>query len=159
MSENEDQMLENEVSDQDEEEEPAEGNSTGPPAENGVPGDEDEGDALEGISNAEPDSDIAPANVDAVNGDVVGAPPDPPPQARLSGKDKLMLEAQSLEHKLSHLPKNPFCHSCTMGKMTSMHTDVHSRERWKSGDKSLLVIMSIQRLPLHWDWMARQNRL
>jgi hypothetical protein len=48
--------------------------------------------------------------------------PDAQPRARLSVSDKLRAEAQSLEHKLSHLPKNPFCEACTMGKMKEKYS-------------------------------------
>jgi hypothetical protein len=39
------------------------------------------------------------------------------PQLRQSDVQRLKEEAQSYEHQLSHLPKNPYCESCIMGKM------------------------------------------
>eukprot|EP00971_Amphidinium_carterae_P309527 6151179-Amphidinium_carterae.1 len=31
----------------------------------------------------------------------------------------LLKEAQSTAHQLTHLPKNPFCHTCARGKATN----------------------------------------
>mgnify|MGYP000515056568 CR=1 FL=1 len=57
-----------------------------------------------------------PAQVDPDMAEAVQ--PDPPPVPhRQSVNDRLRKEAKSLSHQLSHLPKNPFCQSCTMGKM------------------------------------------
>ena len=44
------------------------------------------------------------------------------PVVRQSKSDKLKEVAASLEHKLSHLPKNPFCQSCIMGKMKDKYS-------------------------------------
>jgi hypothetical protein len=55
---------------------------------------------------------------------ISGADPaqDAQQRARLSVNDKLRAEALSLDHKLSHLPKNPFCEACTMGKMKEKYS-------------------------------------
>ena len=44
------------------------------------------------------------------------------PQVRQSATDRLKQIAESVEHKLSHLPKNPFCQSCIMGKMKEKYS-------------------------------------
>ncbi len=69
-----------------------------------------EEDAAANDGDADSEPDIPP----------VPLPPNPP--ARESAQDRLRKEANSLEHKLSHLPKNPYCQSCTMGKMKEMYS-------------------------------------
>ena len=51
----------------------------------------------------------------------------PPPPEPVAGDDEvirqrrdLRLEAKSLKHLLTHLPKNPYCDACTRGKMKSV---------------------------------------
>ena len=50
-----------------------------------------------------------------------GEPPErvtaPDAEHEPSVTEKLRQEAQSLNHKLHHLPKNPFCDACVTGKM------------------------------------------
>ena len=52
------------------------------------------------------------------------------PVVHQSKSDKLKEVALSVEHKLSHLPKNPFCQSCIMGKMKEKyaHRKTFARE-------------------------------
>ncbi len=80
-------------------------------------GEMESGEVLEGISKADLDSveplGDGPGEADDAH---VHPPPEPHPQGRQSATDRLRAEAQSMEHKLSHLPKNPFCQACTMGK-------------------------------------------
>ena len=43
-------------------------------------------------------------------------------EASLTRDDKLREEAKSLQHKLHHLPKNPFCEACVRGKMKEKYS-------------------------------------
>ena len=76
------------------------------------------GEAPGVIPGADPD----PQGQAGVGDEADHPPPDPPPQARPSVSDKLRAEAESVEHKLSHLQKNPFCQACTMGKMKEKYS-------------------------------------
>ena len=40
----------------------------------------------------------------------------------VSATQRLMAEAQSLKHRLTHIPKNPFCDICSRGKMLKKRT-------------------------------------
>ncbi len=75
-------------------------------------GDADDGEAMDAMSNAEPDP-VGPGSVDAGGIDQV-IPVAPPP--RQSVNDKIKAEAISAAHQLSHLPKNPFWYACLFGK-------------------------------------------
>ena len=44
--------------------------------------------------------------------------PDPPGEKRDRGEQALRREAKSLVHLLTHVPKNPFCTTCSRAKMT-----------------------------------------
>ncbi len=44
------------------------------------------------------------------------------PQLRRSAAQRLKKEAESYEHQLSHLPKNPYCIACIMGKMKEKYS-------------------------------------
>ncbi len=79
------------------------------------------GETAEGISPVDPAS-VEPEGEGADGDAPYHPPPDPHPQGRRSASDKLRIEPQSMEHKLSHLPKNPFCQSCTMGKMKETYS-------------------------------------
>ena len=56
-------------------------------------------------------------------------------------QERLKVEASSVLHKLTHLPKNPFCDSCQRGKMKESTPGVGlSSEMWKNGwSKSPLI--------------------
>ena len=41
----------------------------------------------------------------------------------VSATERLKLEAKSLEHQVSHFPKNPFCSICSIARMTSARVD------------------------------------
>ncbi len=69
---------------------------------------EDDGEAPEVISGADPDPQGHIGAGEEENADQ--PPPDPHPQARPTSRD----EAQSLEHKLPHLPTNPRCEASTL---------------------------------------------
>ncbi len=78
------------------------------------------GEPPEVISGADPAPD---GHFNGGDDDNADPPPlDAQPRARLSASDKLRVEAQSLEHKVFHLPKNPFCEACTMGKMKEKYS-------------------------------------
>ena len=42
--------------------------------------------------------------------------------AGASAQEKLRLEATTATHKLTHLPKNPYCPACQLGKMKQRYT-------------------------------------
>ena len=44
--------------------------------------------------------------------------PEPPPEKHDRGEQALRQEAKSLAHLLTHVPKNPFCTTCSRAKMT-----------------------------------------
>ena len=64
----------------------------------------------------ENDSAIEEVDDDDVDEDEVDDDVAPPPALRNRPSRSDLLKAQSLEHKLSHLPNNLFCESCIMGK-------------------------------------------
>jgi len=43
-------------------------------------------------------------------------------EVSLTRDEKLKAEAKSLQHKLHHLPKNPFCEACMRGKMREKYS-------------------------------------
>ena len=47
---------------------------------------------------------------------------DPPLRVRQSVAERLKVEAESHEHKLSHLPNSPYCEACIMGKMKEKYS-------------------------------------
>ncbi len=76
------------------------------------------------VEDAEPAGVLPAGDVMEAPGELPGVVPVPaaPPlgplaPVRRSAADKLREVAESKEHKLYHLPKNPFCQACIMGKM------------------------------------------
>jgi hypothetical protein len=82
----------------------------------------------DGGAGAEPLIAKIPAVVEVDNADLIDLEDEPelvePPEP--SKQEKLKLEATSVKHLRDHLPKNPYCHSCTVGKMIRRQ---HGRKR------------------------------
>ena len=77
------------------------------------------------VENALPGGDNPSDAVEAVEEAVIAVEPSIP---KPSKEQRLRAEAVSLDHLLTHTPKNPYCISCMRGKMQQAHTSDRSKQ-------------------------------
>jgi hypothetical protein len=89
--------------------------------------DDEEGEEVPG--DAHPDEEVDAA-------EDIPPPPAPPAGDARPAKRDLKAEAESLEHKLSHIPKNIHCDTCVRSKMKNANSGSFQREPKAWGDIS-----------------------
>jgi hypothetical protein len=88
------------------------------------------------VPHVDHSDELAAAQAEPVGQEVIEGLPAPEPEEdeiSISNREKLKAEATSLNHLVSHFPKNPFCETCKIAKMTSARIDHKAKKDDESG--------------------------
>ena len=78
-------------------------------------------------------------------------------EKNLSVTERLKLEAQSLNHKLHHMPKNPFCEACIRAKITQIEDEELLNGRQRNVETSSHLTTCTRERCGQSDWRVKQK--